>query len=654
MSIPYVIDGETDLDSTTINRWIENINTVPLGSITGALEGYGPLANMRAGELNLLDAGAVGDGVSDDTAAIQAALASGTFSIWVPPDKDFVISSTVTGASNLVIRGVPGRSRIHVQQANSHGFNFSGKDNWTFDGVTLIGRTAKDGTDTNQAGIYCLTGNNIHIQNCSFSYLCGAGVILRKVDAVWLQNNYAFENYHAQDGADLAIQSGRNCVVTGNICTSNVTTNIDIASIANETEPGGHTGQTQGHFVIANNITNCIIRGTEITSGYIGDTVGPVGYTEAMKHRRGIGIAYNGGVSPITVVGNQMSNGAWNGLYCLNGSALSANSGPFVIANNIVTNFGFGDPGVAEVGLYGGIYVSGIDTSDKRAPAVITGNVIKDGAVSSTAFAIRNRNHGPVVISSNVILNSHKGISDDEGGSNCKIVNNHIEISSVASGAGIAIVATSGNVANPCYVDITHNTVRFTAAQTGNGGRGIMVDTTTTPTGGFVRVTDNHVEVNDNSGTSYSVYGIHYRNELPAMFARNFIKGFQFGLYLERVLTALTRGTWMVRDNRLSNITYGIVSQSSVSDRAVIVPALNNTFTSVTNRFNKNATYHTILEIESYNEATGNLVFRNSGIPSALAGFISGDMALNTTVGAATTWGWVYDGSTWRAMGATP
>lgn len=73
MSIPYVIDGETDLDSTTINRWIENINTVPLGSITGALEGYAPLQNMRAGVVNVRDHGAVGDGSTDDTAAIRAA-----------------------------------------------------------------------------------------------------------------------------------------------------------------------------------------------------------------------------------------------------------------------------------------------------------------------------------------------------------------------------------------------------------------------------------------------------------------------------------------------------------------------------------------------------------------------------------------------------
>ena len=60
MSIPYVEDGKTDLDSTTINRWIENINTVPLASITGALEGYEPLQNIRASVVNVRDHGALG------------------------------------------------------------------------------------------------------------------------------------------------------------------------------------------------------------------------------------------------------------------------------------------------------------------------------------------------------------------------------------------------------------------------------------------------------------------------------------------------------------------------------------------------------------------------------------------------------------------
>lgn len=46
MSIPLAVDGETDLDSTFFNQIIQNVNTVPLGSITGALGAYEPLVDV--------------------------------------------------------------------------------------------------------------------------------------------------------------------------------------------------------------------------------------------------------------------------------------------------------------------------------------------------------------------------------------------------------------------------------------------------------------------------------------------------------------------------------------------------------------------------------------------------------------------------------
>lgn len=52
----------------------DNLDNVPLASITGALEGYGPLANMRAGIVHVLDEGADGTGVADSYAAFQSAI----------------------------------------------------------------------------------------------------------------------------------------------------------------------------------------------------------------------------------------------------------------------------------------------------------------------------------------------------------------------------------------------------------------------------------------------------------------------------------------------------------------------------------------------------------------------------------------------------
>lgn len=63
MSLSYVVDGFTELDSELFNPIIDRVNG-----------DAGPLANMRVGIYNVRDYGAAGDGVTDDTEAIQAAI----------------------------------------------------------------------------------------------------------------------------------------------------------------------------------------------------------------------------------------------------------------------------------------------------------------------------------------------------------------------------------------------------------------------------------------------------------------------------------------------------------------------------------------------------------------------------------------------------
>jgi hypothetical protein len=68
MSIAYVTDGVTDLDSALFNPWIDAMNG----------GGGGPIQHMRAGIYNVLDYDAEGDGVTDDTDAVRGAIAAAT------------------------------------------------------------------------------------------------------------------------------------------------------------------------------------------------------------------------------------------------------------------------------------------------------------------------------------------------------------------------------------------------------------------------------------------------------------------------------------------------------------------------------------------------------------------------------------------------
>ena len=73
MSLSYVVDGETDLDSALFNPIIDRVNG-----------DAGPLANMRAGVANVLDEGADSSGTNDSTNAFKNAIATGKPLIYAP------------------------------------------------------------------------------------------------------------------------------------------------------------------------------------------------------------------------------------------------------------------------------------------------------------------------------------------------------------------------------------------------------------------------------------------------------------------------------------------------------------------------------------------------------------------------------------------
>jgi hypothetical protein len=209
------IIGVGGVDQMTVsNAGVVTANSF-VGAISGNMSGSTAiatgsttartLANRFADVVNVKDFGAVGDGVADDTAAIQAAINSTSpFGSVFFPESTYKISSTITlpsssGYNGLTLFGVGWGSIIKPTSAVSIAFQALGDvvfiEKLQFDGVLTTGAAALrfDGG---------LNNNTISVSNCYFSTFTTA-IILFTDSYTIKENNFTNCNLsiHCADSA---------------------------------------------------------------------------------------------------------------------------------------------------------------------------------------------------------------------------------------------------------------------------------------------------------------------------------------------------------------------------------------------------------------------------------------------------------------------
>jgi len=146
---------------------------------------------INGAPVNVLDYGAVGDGVTNDAAAIQAAVnalpASGG-SLEFPSGATFVIGTPInfTGKSNFTVTGFGATIRCGATRITSY-LNLDGAANATIIGLTFDQRgaqmplyTSGDYPTVYNAGIYTNSGvAGLKVQNCTFKNLYVIGGYIR-------------------------------------------------------------------------------------------------------------------------------------------------------------------------------------------------------------------------------------------------------------------------------------------------------------------------------------------------------------------------------------------------------------------------------------------------------------------------------------------
>lgn len=337
---------------------------------TGAVTSGYTVQDKLEQTVSVKDFGAVGDGVTDDTAAIQAAVDSGATSIQFSEGTYKVTGLSATGTSGspipfLQIQGIGNAKLILANASNSTVLYFNYVEKLIVDGLEIDGNAANQSAGDWQGidVLYCkdltLTNNKTH--DCYFS-----GIRARGIQKTNISGNYSYSNGtgNTYPGDGITFVGGYGAI-TNNVCYGNnptfdgdgiqvnrnvtdqagwwttATDNLGLSIVGNSCYANGRRGikvqrskvTVTGNTCVTNELVQISV--TESTSltdvAIVGNIIGDADTSSAAAINSSMG----GGatVTNLTVVGNTfagtVTNNALDFDYVSNG-VISGNSFNFV------------------------------------------------------------------------------------------------------------------------------------------------------------------------------------------------------------------------------------------------------------------------------------------------------------------------------------
>lgn len=454
---------------------------------------------------NVLDFGAVGDGTTDDTAAIQAALDSGAGTVTFP-NGTYLISAAIKPSSNQQLVGTGGTITM-VNNTFAAGVHIDTKSNVRVNGLRIIG--ASGGNSFDQA-ILVVGSTNVTIENCLIQdigneaaspneYGHGIEIDGSSVNTKIINNTIKnIKGYGQFRGDGVTIRASSNTLVESNTIDTN--RRMQIAVIDNAIDVK----------IIGNHLLNGYLAGIDIepnsvnTTGEItiqGNTIRNFG----SKPSATTGVQYYGidlhsnEFDNISVVGNIISAENAQAISCIHGQNIAKFA---TISGNVLWCNGYADGMTLNAG-------NGFKN------LVISGNIIREFA----AYGIIGDKNGTVVVDSNILESAQAtvagGIRLTTGSSDptyATITGNNVKINSAVIGAGIFLQALNGLV-------VEDNTV------TVSSGNGIEVYSNIANMIGAV-VSSNFV-IDTNTGVNaYKVYAAGAGAIVNCVFGGNAQTGF--------------------------------------------------------------------------------------------------------------------------------
>lgn len=654
-----------DLANTTDNSKGDALVGFKQSNSTGFLTGAtARTVSAKLSEIvSVKDFGAVGNGVADDTAAIQAAVTASE-AVYFPDGETFRVTAEIIVPAD---RRLFGGGEIFVDQSPYVRAIRMGS-NGLVDGLKFRGNGVA--TDLNagllggQRGLAVASfgTNNVKVKNCQFYDFVSTGLNTGGA-VIQFSNGYAFEVSGcyfdtSNDGfADIdASYTAGDTIITKNVSYSNSDFFFGCASVGSATKVGTSDVSVTSHHIVTDNIA--------IKNHW---APAPAGRDLG---RHGIAAHYDDGLSYLTASNNIIGNVSRHGIYLRGPSTVVTNlCGPNLVSNNYLLYCGSGELSN---------YCSGI-RAENTLPTTITGNYLENSGYfpdgsngTSLAYDIECvRGVTDLIISDNVCLNAKDGgiyLATNVGDrrlANIFITENTIK--NAAFGVSLLPGLTTSSVKD---VKILSNYIELTGATyDGNRAAGIWGEINASAN---IDMFSLQVIGNTIAGTGKlnNQYGIAFQFGTEtfsgtALIADNILRDLQFGLASKRFAADTFS---YIPHRRLGTILKWVRNRFVSCEEALVVPKTTLTILAVVeedNIYEDCTTPHvaqtigndTAVEGQSIGrDASGNLLveFKASAVP-VLQQYYQGDRITHTAPAAGGNFGWICVASgtpgTWKTYG---
>jgi hypothetical protein len=627
----------TSIGSTNFQSIGAASNTVGiLFTATGVGTGTGTAKFSRTVQaklqesISVKDFGAKGDGTTDDTTAIQAALTyAGTIksSVYFPAtNSSYLISNSLTVPDYVTVHGDGYGSYILQNTLNKNGFNLG--NNCSVKDVRV---KIADGNNTDFVNcIYAYAVKNPTIENCYLipGDLGGCGIQANNCQQVIIKNNRIYGGKWtsgagpAASASDILFYSYANSqrhIIDGNFCLSNNSQGIFVDALGYDSD-----------IIVSNNIcvtldpATCVEGGawSEIASGgarrhgiigeYNNDAIGgprSLITNNICRNTKWTGIYKQGTVgSQIIINNNNCSNNGYDTSSSLSAGIYVSQVGGEIIAGNSILNF------QNTLGNAGGIVINGYGSNEI---SLISNNVIKNSLGNGIFMSIQPRK---ININANQFINN--ALTD------------------------ICFLPSAGN-ANVGEIFVQNNFIQKNVATSSAMFFDLQNSTLTSV------IQNNLIFGKDNTIVNDRNTAIYIRSIVSPSLVKvknNIINNFYYAYFCEDYwTTSANRNKVILDSNNIIDCYIGFYISATTS--VVVIPVVNNVFDNVTTQISNGGGF-----VAGYvvNRTGNNLQWYNNAAPT-VGTWALGDRVINNSpaVGSPKAWTCTVAGNpgTWVSEG---